>query len=135
MNCHDFQNELFEYVEGSLPVRQRRAAEAHLVDCPTCRFQLRQAERVAQTLARGFQQHTAELTLPPGFSERLLATLHASTPEKSIPIHDAVQALWLRLLWPVAMTACLFLVCLRADHLSPGASQPVRLKRTPRLTK
>ena len=131
MNCQDFPNELFEFVEGSLPLRHRRAAEEHLASCPACRLQLQQEQQMAQALAREFQHLTAELTLPADFSERLLATRHPSAPEKTVLLRDAVHALWLRLLWPVTMTACVILVCLRAGHLYPGGPRPVQPSADP----
>ena len=33
MNCRQFQNDLYEYLEGSLSARAQAAAEAHLVEC------------------------------------------------------------------------------------------------------
>jgi len=121
MNCRQFQNDLFEYVEGSLPPAQRRAVDGHLATCPACRLRLAQEQQVAQTLAQAFQHHTAELTLPPDFAERLLATIPPKPVLRRPSLAEVLNAGWLRLLWPLALTAGLLLVCLPSARKFPAA--------------
>jgi len=116
MNCEQFQDQLFEYVEGSLAARQQGAADGHLTECVDCRLRLQQEQMVAQTLARGFRQSTERLALPPDFAGQLLRETRSQAPVSGFSFRDTL----LRFAWPVAMSACVLIACIRAGHFFPG---------------
>ena len=123
MNCQHFQNELHEYVEGSLPPVRQRAADEHLNQCGACRQLLRQEQRVAQTLSQEFRQTTTGLMLPPDFQARLLIALHKEAAEKVTPLPEPNPG-WARFAWPVAIAACVLFTSFRLSYFFPDAPTP-----------
>ncbi len=107
MNCPQFQDLLFEYLEGSLAPAIRDSADAHLSSCPACRQAVRQQTQIARSFSRGFQQAAQTLALRPDIQRRVLAALQAEPVP--LPGQAGVLAWWQRLVWPVAITAALLL--------------------------
>ena len=126
MNCQSFQNELPEYAEGSLAAGRRQAADRHLAACADCRRRLQQELRMAETLARGFQQITGPLTLPPGFQERLLAALQNNGEPTVVPLRKPIPTGWRHLVWPASLAAGVLITCFRLSHLVPDVWPPGR---------
>jgi anti-sigma factor RsiW len=100
MNCQDFQNQMFEYVEGSLSVDTRAVADKHLAGCADCRLALRKEQQIAQSLLDRFQQDTKSLALCPEIRRRVLAT----------PNPRLITGLWHRMAWPLGIAASLLLI-------------------------
>ncbi|HYG36543.1 MAG TPA: zf-HC2 domain-containing protein [Clostridia bacterium] len=108
MNCQRFQNQLYEYVEGSLPPRAKLAAEKHLSGCPLCRGLVNREVRVGRILYRELQKAAGPLVLSSDVPNRVLAALNRNAAPKR---HDSLLvSLWRQLFWPVAATACLLAV-------------------------
>jgi anti-sigma factor RsiW len=128
MNCRRFQNDLYEYLEGSLSPKARAAAEKHLSECAACRQRLGQEQQVARSLANGFQRAVEPLQLPPSVGRRVLAAM-ADEGRAAREVSDNVLS-WRRLAWPLALAASLLLllggwaVLLRAP--GPGETHPER---------
>jgi anti-sigma-K factor RskA len=96
MNCQRFQDELFDYLDGSLSASEQSEAEAHEEQCAACR-QLAQAHQV---LGARFQREAGFAAVRPEFKRRLEAALLETAA-------DRVQPFWRRLAWPAAMAAAL----------------------------
>ena len=58
MNCRDFQDELFEFLDGTLSPDKRAGAERHLMECGACREAVRQHQQWAQSLPARFRQNS-----------------------------------------------------------------------------
>ena len=72
MNCRRFQQELEEYVEGTMTSRKRGAAERHLAGCTRCREILRRRQQLAATLPASLQQAASSLQLDPRVEQHVL---------------------------------------------------------------
>ena len=132
MNCRRFQNDLYEYLEGTLSPRARAAAEKHLADCAACRQRLGEEQRVARSLADGFRRAVEPLQLPASVGRRVLAAM-ADEGRAARGVQGNVL-FWRRLAWPLALAASVLLLLggwvflLRAP--GPGGARP-----EPRLAK
>jgi hypothetical protein len=73
MNCRHFQNEIFEYVEGTLSADALAAAEKHLTECVVCRKAVEKEKRVASVLSSRLRQTGRALTLRPEIRRNILA--------------------------------------------------------------
>lgn len=128
MNCRQFQNKLYEYVEGSLDAGAQAAVEKHLEACAACRQRVQQERDVARSLAEGFKRASEGLELPAEVGRRVLAAVaeeRAAREER-----ESTVCFWRRLAWPTALTASAaallagwFLFVPGAGH-GPGRSQP-----------
>ncbi len=65
MNCQDFQNELYEYVESTISATERAAAEQHLAGCDACRRAVEKEQKLAGILAARLRQSGETLKLNP----------------------------------------------------------------------
>lgn len=70
-DCRKMESLLPTFVDGAAPTDVRRAVEAHLDLCPTCR-QVAAVERASHTLLRS-RAAALETPAPPGLHTRLLA--------------------------------------------------------------
>jgi len=103
MNCRRFQNEIYEYLDGSLSTRAQAAAEEHLSACAACRQMVSQGRRSAQSLSDKFRKAADSFHLPPEFGRRVFAALadEARAPDEP----QGMVLFWRRLAWPLAATA------------------------------
>jgi anti-sigma factor RsiW len=121
MTCRRFQNDLDEYLDGSLSPQAQAEAEQHLSGCVACREKLKEERQVAQVWSGRFRRATDSLELPPSASQRLLAAL---ADEDSLKAQDQGHVFfWQRLVWPVALAACLLLL-VGLSLLWPHVSRP-----------
>jgi anti-sigma factor RsiW len=126
MNCRLFQNQIFEYLDGSLPPRAQVAAEEHLSACAACRLALSREQQTAQSLSDEFRNASASLRLPQDFGHNLLSALanerHARDEQPGIVLF------WRRLAWPLVAAAAGLLVLAGALFLmrapGPGMARP-----------
>jgi anti-sigma factor RsiW len=108
MNCCQFQNDLYEYLDGALSPEARKAAEQHLSGCAACRVKLEEERQVAHVIGGGFQRATESLELPPAVGHRVLAELARDVnPARE---EHGIVLLWRRLAWPLALAASLLLL-------------------------
>ena len=63
MNCEEFQETLFEYVEGSMSPQKRAEAQTHLEGCGTCAVAVKREKQVQQRLSAGLRQTVEALNL------------------------------------------------------------------------
>jgi len=118
MNCQDFQNQLYEYVEGSLSADAQAEGDKHLAECHTCQQAVSQEQQRARFLFNRLQQDTKTLVLGPEIRRRIL-----SAPQRQPGI------LWNRFAWPMGVAASLLLIVaiLPVKH-SPGAPPVVSIE-------
>jgi anti-sigma factor RsiW len=123
MNCRRFQNQLFEYVEGSLSTRAMIAAKEHLAGCDACREAVRKEEAIAQGLSRLLQQRVEALKLPPEFRRDILAA-DRREPAPAAMV-EFIKNWWTRLAAPLSIGAAV-LVLGAVSWLShfPGSQKP-----------
>jgi anti-sigma factor RsiW len=92
MNCESFQNELHEYVEGTLSTGARADAERHLAGCDACRRLLQKEQQLARVLAARLRQSSEALTLAPEIRRNILA---AARDKSAIPTAaESITNLW-----------------------------------------
>jgi anti-sigma factor RsiW len=109
MNCRQFQNALYEYLDGSLSQEARAGAEQHISECVACREKLKEERQVAQAIGGSFQRATEALELPPSVGCRVLAEMAEETG--AAPHEPGIVLFWHRLRWPLALaTAALLLI-------------------------
>jgi anti-sigma factor RsiW len=108
MNCQRFQNQLYEYVEGTLSAGNLAIAEQHLTGCDACRHVVRNEQQLAHSLSGLLRQKTESLALAPDIQRRILAA--ARRPSVSPKITDVLASLWNRLAIPAALTTAVVLI-------------------------
>ncbi len=118
MNCPHFQDQLYEYVEGSLSAGDQAAAEQHLAGCDACRQAVRNEQQLKRSLSGLLRQKTESLTLAPDIQRRILAA--ARRPSASPMFADFPARLWHRPALAAAMIMALVLIIALAmvDHFS-----------------
>ena len=73
MRCHKVQMKLSAYQDGELEVKDVKQFAAHLEDCPACRRQLDELERVWQELG-----DLGDIAPDPGFYGQIVEKIHES---------------------------------------------------------
>ena len=68
LSCKELVELVNEYLENSLPLRDKAQFEAHLAVCPACRTYLEQMRQTVHTVG-----HSTEESLEPAAREALLA--------------------------------------------------------------
>lgn len=92
MNCQSFQDELLEYVEGTLSTDAQALADEHLAACDACRLAVEKEKRLARTLSRRLQRSSETLVLRPEIRRHILV----SSPQKVVPptMAESLIRLW-----------------------------------------
>ena len=108
MNCHRFQHELYEYLDGSLSPEAQAAAEQHLAECAACRQALQAERETAQCLSNGFRGATESLRLPAEVGRQVVAAL--AQPRAAANEPQVEGFFWRRWAWPLAAAAAGLLV-------------------------
>ncbi len=84
MNCREFQEQVFEYCEGSLSPEQCAETDEHLGGCEICRSVLAEHRALAEALREGFLDTTQHLTFNQQARERIVTTLLSlKTPSRA----------------------------------------------------
>ena len=77
MNCQDFSDMLYEYLDDALSDDVRAAAREHLGRCGDCRRALLREKTVAKSIRNSFDRATWGLSIRPGMHRRVLAALES----------------------------------------------------------
>lgn len=128
MNCEHLRKNLYDYLDDSLSVSDKAAAERHLAGCPLCREAVRQESQLAQFLSRRFEKTVEAVALAPlarrGMAMALERKLTTCRPRPLI-------SFWSRLALPFATAAAILLVALGLHHhfltAPPPHSETARL--------
>lgn len=62
MNCHEFNESLYDYLDGTLSPESQQAAREHLRSCASCQRALQREEASAQFLNQSLTRATAALS-------------------------------------------------------------------------
>jgi anti-sigma factor RsiW len=122
MNCEQFQDKLFEYVDGTLSASELDAAQKHLSGCSACRKPVQEEQRRAQALTGRLQQSGQSLTLRPEIVRNILAAARAARPAATESFTD----LWMRWLRRAAIPAA-FLVIVACMLIRTEIQAPVAI--------
>jgi hypothetical protein len=113
MNCRRFQNQLDEYVEGSLSAGAQAAAERHLAGCGDCRRAVQEERQFAQSVSFRLKQDASGLTLGPEIRNQIVvaAKLTAAQGKSNPPtVRESIAELWNLFHRLAAIPACLLLL-------------------------
>jgi anti-sigma factor RsiW len=75
LTCKEALDFLMDYLDGELPIEQRRAFEEHLRECPSC-VRYIESYRATVVLAGGaYDRPAAPPSIPPGVMDAVRAAL------------------------------------------------------------
>jgi len=120
MNCRRFQNQVYEYVDGTISALQRAAAERHLARCGACRQAVHREQQLAHVLSARLRHDAESLTLRPGLWREVQSAIAADgiTP----PPWASIVGFWRPFAWPFAtVVSLLLMVGMRVFHPFSGA--------------
>ena len=120
MNCQDFQEQWFEYLDGSLPTRTHQAIEQHLAACPACRQDLVQHQQLAKKISGQLFQSVKSLALDKTVRSRVLASLQ--TQPAPVRGEKFPGSLWRPFAWATGL-ACLLVASLILSNYFHGTRQ------------
>jgi predicted anti-sigma-YlaC factor YlaD len=83
MNCHDFNDRLYEYLDEALSHEDRAAAREHLRQCVDCRRALLREKAVAESIRHSFDRATTGLTVRPETHRKVLEALESTSAPSS----------------------------------------------------
>jgi anti-sigma factor RsiW len=133
MNCRSFQDQLFEYVEETLPADAGATAEQHLASCAACRQAAQKEQQLARILAARLRQSSETLKLNPEIRHHVLAA--ARRNPASIKVSESLTCSWGYWLRLAAIPFCLLsiAVIVLASHFShkPRPEMTVKLPMPP----
>jgi anti-sigma factor RsiW len=108
MNCQKFQEMLFEYVEGSIALKERAEADVHLARCVECMVAVQREKRLQERLNAGLQRSVESLSLGRQARAQLLTMLtQRESRERSRA--QLFAALWVRVASAFGVAAVLAL--------------------------
>jgi anti-sigma factor RsiW len=108
MNCRQFQDCLYEYVEGTLSATTQAGADRHLAACHSCRVAVQQEQQFAQNLSARLRQDAETLTLRPEVRQAILRA--ARRQPAPLGMLEFLAGLWNRFARPMAIAVPLLLV-------------------------
>lgn len=106
MNCRQFQDKLFEYVEGSLSGDELAEARQHCSLCNACQELVQKELQLKDSLSARLQQDAKTLTLRPEIARNVLAASCAARPAGP----ESLAGLWMRWLRLAAIPASLLVI-------------------------
>ncbi|HXC37210.1 MAG TPA: zf-HC2 domain-containing protein [Candidatus Acidoferrales bacterium] len=106
MNCRQFQDKLFEYVDGTLSASELAAAQRHLSGCSACRKPVQEEQQRAQALSTRLRQSSESLTLRLEILRNILSESRAPRPAAT----ESLAGLWMRRLRLAAVPVSLLLI-------------------------
>jgi hypothetical protein len=89
MNCHEFNERLYEYLDEALPTNVQLAAWEHVERCENCRRAVEREKVMAQSIERTLQVATARLLISPELRRRIV-----EAPEAKLVTHGILSLIW-----------------------------------------
>ena len=105
MNCESFQENLFEYLDDTLPPDEKAAAQSHLQICSACRHAVENEGLVAQTLSQRLNEAVQAVTLTAQAQRSIADAIRKQTESASESKKIVLFPVWLRLAIPAAAAA------------------------------
>jgi len=129
MNCEHLQENLYEYLDGSLSTSEKAAAERHLSGCLVCREAVRRESQLARSLSSRLEQAVETIALD-SVARRGLAT---AVERKIAESREGPLVLfWSRLAWPFATAAAILMVAIwMGRHFVAGQKSHLVTARIP----
>ena len=115
MTCEDAEKFVHVYLDGEFSEEDRRAFEAHLADCESCRKMVRFEERFKQAL----RTRLAHPPVPAAMTESISAALDRAEAEEA-EAERSVFATWAVRLAPVAVAAAVAAAVVVIMEPKPG---------------
>jgi len=72
MNCQEFNEQLYEYLDEALPADVQASAREHLQRCGDCRHVLEREKAMARSLEHSLDLATARLSISPELRRRIV---------------------------------------------------------------
>jgi len=130
MNCERFQENLYEYLDESLPPAQLAAAKAHLIGCGFCRAALKREQQLAQSLSGGLERIAETATLETADQQRLAAAVQRKIAPAPARPH---VPFWKYLTSPYAVSALLIVAIFAARFFLGGHHPKTEIARAPEI--
>jgi Putative zinc-finger len=112
MNCKQFNDQLPDYLDKTLPAAVLATARDHVHKCDACQRTLARQEALAKSIRRSLHHETERLSLRPETRRNILNAL--KQPELSPPFREGIQtffiSLWRQPAWAGAILLCLLLL-------------------------
>jgi predicted anti-sigma-YlaC factor YlaD len=127
MNCQEFNERLYEYLDGTLPTDVEAAAREHLQLCEDCRHALSREKVMARSIESSLNLATARLSMGPELRRRIIEAPRARPTARGIVslIREWFALKSIRIAGAAAavLAAVLLFVGLQ-NHRHPAANSP-----------
>ena len=97
MNCQDFNDQLHEFLDGSLCAEDQSAARRHLQCCDTCSRALLREEARAKSIGQSLRHATSDLSLIPETKRAILKGAESNKPS----LHPWMRIREMFNAWPI----------------------------------
>lgn len=104
MDCREFNHILFDYIEGHLSLKQRRAIKTHLNHCTKCQTALSQYESILAKLHR-----LPKFKCPDAVIDRVFESVNVRETKTSL-LFEIYQRFSERLSWKVSFAAVIIII-------------------------
>lgn len=122
MTCHEFTDQLPEYLDETLEATVRADARRHLETCRGCQLALRRSQALGRSLQCALERETGHLVLAPATRETILRATRP-VPAEMPAERSAWQWLFGHPLRALAAAAALAVVVLVTGQLSRQRSE------------
>ena len=99
MNCEEFRESIYDYLDETLSPSVQKDFEAHLADCAGCRQLLQYESQLSNRLKNDFERAISATTLDHVDRRRIVAAAERELTERS---HRSKTSLWTHIVSPIA---------------------------------
>src|SRR6185436_518283 len=99
MNCEEFRESIYDYLDETLSPSVQKNLEAHLADCAGCRHALQHELQFANRLKNNFERAVGVMTLDHVDRRRIVAAAERALTERS---HRSKNSFWTHIVSPIA---------------------------------
>jgi Putative zinc-finger len=118
MNCENFNDQMPEYLDGSLTTAQQASARQHVEKCLDCQRALARQEAFAKSIRLSLNRETEGLSLRPDTRRNIVK---AFEPTRRASIWLFFEAIWRRPAWVgIVLTGLLLLISGRHFYRHPA---------------
>ena len=129
MKCEDAQENLYEYLDGSLSPSETASLRQHLEECATCRQVVQREMDFARSTSSRLERAVDEVRLEPHARRRIVQAVEKKLAHSG---RRSELSSWLRIAWGFAAALALLAVIIGSKYRfgSPRHPQP-QLARVP----